>query len=186
MSRRARPRSSGPFIAFLIIIALIVVVGGGAGAYMVYTSLDDPPTIVPERYRALIIDSAALCPQVSAEVLASQIAVESAWNPTAVSAVGAQGIAQFMPEVWAQYGIDADGDGVADVWNPADAIPSAALLNCINWDLVDGVPGDQLANTLAAYNAGFNQVRRYDGIPPFPETQSYVRKVLELSPVIEL
>jgi soluble lytic murein transglycosylase-like protein len=48
------------------------------------------------------------------------------------------------------------------------------------------VPGDRLSNTLAAYNAGFAAVRKYRGIPPFPETQDYVRKVLDLSKEITL
>lgn len=143
------------------------------------------PVVVPGEYRSLIKRAAKLCPQVPAEVFAAQIAAESSWDPLAESRAGAQGIAQFMPEVWAQYGIDANKDGVANVWDPVDAIHSASLLNCVNRELVRDVAGKRLENTLAAYNAGFSAVRKYDGIPPFPETETYVKRILDISKTIE-
>jgi soluble lytic murein transglycosylase-like protein len=118
------------------------------------------------------------------EVLAAQIAAESGWDPRAKSAAGAQGIAQFMPEVWKQYGIDANKDGQADVWDPIDAIHSAAELNCLNRRLVKGASGNRLENVLAAYNAGYGSVLKYDGVPPFPETENYVAKILESAKTI--
>ena len=114
-------------------------------------------------------------------VLAAQIAVESGWQADAQSPAGAQGIAEFMPSTWRQYGLDANGDGVRDVWDPRDAIPSAAELNCLNRRLVSSVSGTPLHNILAAYNAGHGAVRKYDGVPPFPETEQYVEKVIELA-----
>lgn len=136
------------------------------------------PDEVPSQYRAIVREAAKRCPAVPVRVFAAQLAQESGWDPTAVSRAGAQGIAQFMPATWEQYGIDGDGDGDADVWNPADAIPSAAELNCVNRDLVAEVPGQRVTNILAAYNAGFSAVRRYEGVPPFPETQAYVERIL--------
>lgn len=91
-----------------------------------------------------------------------------------------------MPGTWEQYGIDADGDGVADVWNPIDAIHSAAALNCVNRRLVADVPGDELTNILAAYNAGFNNVVRYGGVPPFPETENYIERIIRRAQSIDL
>lgn len=137
------------------------------------------PVQVPSEYRALVMSSAQRCPAISAEIFAAQLAKESRWNPKATSSAGAQGIAQFMPEVWDQVGIDANGDGAANVWDPQDAIPSAADFNCINRKLVKNVSGNRLKNTLAAYNAGHGAVRKYDGVPPFPETQKYVKAILE-------
>ena len=137
------------------------------------------PVQVPSEYRSLVLSAAERCPRVPVEVLAAQLSAESSWDARATSPAGAQGIAQFMPAVWDQYGLDANGDGKANVWDAEDAIASAAQLNCTNRRLVKGVSGNRLANTLAAYNAGYAAVRRYDGVPPFPETQAYVRSILE-------
>lgn len=142
------------------------------------------PVVVPEEYRPVLRKAAKRCDAVPVEVLAAQIAAESGWDPQAKSGAGAQGIAQFMPEVWKQYGIDANKDGEADVWDPVDAIHSAAELNCLNRRLVKGASGNRLENVLAAYNAGYGSVLKYDGIPPFPETQSYVAKILESAKTI--
>jgi len=91
-----------------------------------------------------------------------------------------------MPATWDQYGIDANDDGVADIWDPVDAIHSAAELNCVNRRLVRDAAGNRLHNTLAAYNAGFGSVLKYDGIPPFPETETYVKRILDYSKTIVL
>ncbi len=138
------------------------------------------PTI-PAEYQTVIAEAALRCPAVPSRILAAQIATESSWKPDAVSPAGAEGIAQFMPATWEQFGVDANGDGKRDVWDPVDAIHSAAELNCINRRLVAEVPGIPLHNILAAYNAGHGAVRKYDGIPPFPETENYVQRVLDLA-----
>ena len=136
---------------------------------------------VPAEYRALVRQAATRCPQVPLRVFAAQLAQESSWDPRAESPAGAQGIAQFTPQTWADYGIDGDGDGRKDVWNPADAIPAAARLNCRNRSYVAAVAGDRVSLTLAAYNAGATAVIRHGGIPPFPETRAYVDRILERS-----
>jgi hypothetical protein len=142
--------------------------------------LGGTPTI-PAQYEAVIAQAAKRCPAIPSRILAAQIAVESSWRVDAVSPAGAQGIAQFMPSTWDQFGLDANGDGIADVWDPVDAIHSAAALNCVNRELVADVPGTPLHNILAAYNAGHGAVRKYEGVPPFPETQNYVQRVLDLA-----
>jgi soluble lytic murein transglycosylase-like protein len=176
-------------IAAATTIAMVAATVVG-GAFLAFGGLDrvrDAQVIdVPPEYRAVIVDAAQRCRAVPAEVLAAQVASESAWNPQAISPAGAQGIAQFMPQTWDQYGIDADGDGEATVWNPIDAIHSAAALNCVNLRLVQDVPGDELINTLAAYNAGFNNVLRYQGVPPFPETQDYIERILRRAESVDL
>ena len=136
------------------------------------------PIQVPAEYRAIVQQAAQRCPRIPADVLAAQIAAESGWDPQARSPVGARGIAQFMPKTWRQYGLDANGDGKASVWDPVDAIHAAAALNCTNLRLIKGIPGDPIANVLAAYNAGHMAVRRYRGIPPYPETEAYVSRIL--------
>lgn len=141
--------------------------------------------VVPDEYRSILREAAKRCPQVPLAVFAAQIHAESGFDPTAQSPAGAQGIAQFMPAVWKQYGIDANGDGVASIWDPYDAIHSAAALNCVNRKLVKRASGPRLANTLAAYNAGFSAVLKHDGVPPYAETEAYVAKILANARTIE-
>lgn len=173
-----RPRIVIPVLLTLALLALVAVallpIGRTTGRIGPVTV----PIQVPAEYRSIVKEAAQRCPIVPADVLAAQIAAESGWDPKARSPAGARGIAQFMPKTWRQYGIDANGDGRASVWDPVDAINAAAALNCLNLRLVEAVPGDRIANALAAYNAGHMAVRRYRGIPPFPETQAYVTRVL--------
>jgi soluble lytic murein transglycosylase-like protein len=72
------------------------------------------------------------------------------------------------------------------VWDPEDAITAAADLNCRNRALVKKASGDRLRNTLAAYNAGYAAVLKYDGVPPFPETQAYVDRILTSAATVQM
>ncbi|WP_241519045.1 bifunctional lytic transglycosylase/C40 family peptidase [Streptomyces sp. CB03238] len=136
---------------------------------------------VPAEYRALIEEAGNTCPQVSPNLLAALLTQESGFNPKARSPVGAQGIAQFMPSTWESHGIDGNGDGKRDVWDPEDAIPSSAKYLCTIADDVKDVPGNKQNNMLAAYNAGSGAVRQYGGVPPYKETQNYVRAISALA-----
>ncbi len=137
---------------------------------------------VPDAYRNLITTAAGHCTPISAPLLAAQIDAESHWNPHAVSPQGAQGLAQFTPDTWTRFGQDTDGNGHASPFDPADAIDAQARYLCHLADDLADLPGNPLDNTLAAYNAGPGPVRAYAGIPPFPETQAYVRRVNHLIP----
>ena len=184
---RARRSRFGAIVALVVVVSLAAstLVGGWLAVRGVQDSgLLGGPTVVPAEYRAVVTKAAKRCDQVPVEVLAAQIAAESGWDSTAVSPAGAQGIAQFMPAVWEQYGIDANGDGEASIWDPVDAIHSAAELNCVNRQLVRSASGNRLRNTLAAYNAGYGSVLKYDGVPPYPETEAYVERILETSKTI--
>ena len=99
-------------------------------------------------------------------LLAAVARQESGFDPSAVSPAGAQGLMQLMPGT-------ARGLGVADPFNPTQAVDGAARLLR---DLVTRFGRVDLA--LAAYNAGPGAVLRYDGIPPYPETRNYVRSVM--------
>lgn len=174
-------------------LTLVALVGATvAGGWSLFTGtpqgqrLTGGPIVVPPELRPVLAKAARRCEAVPVEVLAAQIAAESHWDAEAVSPAGARGIAQFMPEVWEQYGIDANRDGVADIWDPVDAIHSAAALNCINRRLVRDVPGNRLHNILAAYNAGHANVIKYEGVPPFPETEAYIARILEYAKTIVL
>jgi soluble lytic murein transglycosylase-like protein len=97
-------------------------------------------------------------------LLAAVAKVESGYNPQAVSAAGAQGLMQLMPDT-------ARGLGV-NPFDPSQAIDGAARMLSGNLREFGSLP---LA--LAAYNAGGTAVHKYGGIPPFAETQAYVPKV---------
>jgi hypothetical protein len=125
------------------------------------------PSFVPEKFRAAILHSAAKW-NVSAGLLAAQLFAESNFNPYAVSAAGAQGIAQFMPGTAAAYGLD-------DPFDAEKAIEAQAHLMS---DLLKQFGSVQLA--LAAYNAGPGAVAACDCVPPYPETQAYVAKIMGL------
>ncbi len=89
-------------------------------------------------------------------------------------------IAQFIPGTWATHGIDGNGDGKRDIWDPADAIPSAASYDCELAKYVKDVPGNVSDNMLAAYNAGAYRVIRAGGVPAISETQGYVKRIRSL------
>ncbi|WP_406090488.1 NlpC/P60 family protein [Kitasatospora purpeofusca] len=139
------------------------------------------PGTVPAAYQGPIEQWGRLCPDLSPPLLAAQLYQESGFDPRARSGVGAEGLAQFMPGTWAAYGTDGNSDGRKDPWEPLDAIASAATFDCALAAFVAKVPGDRQSNMLAAYNAGPGAVTKYQGVPPYRETQGYVRNILATS-----
>ncbi|MFP5345487.1 MAG: lytic murein transglycosylase, partial [Actinomycetes bacterium] len=86
---------------------------------------------VPADYRALYQRAAGRCPGMRWTLLAAVGQVESGHGRNnGPSSAGAVGPMQFLPATFASYGADGDGDGVADPWNPADAVPTAADYLC--------------------------------------------------------
>ncbi|WP_257980940.1 lytic transglycosylase domain-containing protein [Streptomyces sp. CB02959] len=145
--------------------------------------LTRPPALptIPPRYLATIQSATKTCPELSVPMLAAQLDAESHWDPRADSGQ-AQGIAQFHPSTWVEWGKDYTGDGKADVWNPADAIPAQGAYMCHLFKQVKGVPGNPTQLALAAYNAGPGAVLKARGIPQIPETQNYVNRIEALIP----
>jgi len=117
-----------------------------------------------------LIARAAAQYQLRPSLLRALIQAESNYNPRAVSPAGAQGLTQLMPGT-------AAGLGVTDPFDPAQNIFGGARYLRQQLDAFQG--DERLA--LAAYNAGPGAVRRYHGIPPYPETQHYVTRVLALA-----
>ena len=104
---------------------------------------------------------------VDASLVKAVIHAESGYNPSAVSPKGAQGLMQLMPKT-------AQGLKVVDCLNPSDNIRGGVRYLRFLLDTFKG--NESLA--LAAYNSGLSKVAKYGGIPPYPETQDYVAKVL--------
>lgn len=138
---------------------------------------------VPEEYREILMRAGQICHDITPALLAAQIEAESGWSSEATSPVGAAGIAQFMPATWAGHGMDGDGDGKADIRNPIDAIWSQGNYMCQLKTGVEAITstgindGDTVELTLAAYNAGLGNVQTFNGVPPFLETQNYVKNI---------
>jgi soluble lytic murein transglycosylase-like protein len=100
-------------------------------------------------------------------LVAALVQVESGFHRDAVSPMGAIGLMQVMPSTGQMY-------GVADLTDPYGNLYAGTRYFS---ELLDYFSGD-LELTLAAYNAGPGNVKRFGGVPPFPETRQYVRKVL--------
>ncbi|WP_309235393.1 bifunctional lytic transglycosylase/C40 family peptidase [Streptomyces sp. TRM64462] len=169
------------FVALLVVGTYSAAAGliGGAGSG-VRGTVGLAKGAVPAAYQSLVQRWGNLCPAVNPALLAAQLYQESGFNPRAQSPAQAQGIAQFIPGTWASHGVDGDKDGDRDVWDPNDAIPSAASYDCSLANSVKGVPGDPTDNMLAAYNAGPYAVIKYGGVPPYKETQNYVKIIRSL------
>jgi soluble lytic murein transglycosylase-like protein len=114
-----------------------------------------------------LIARAASESSVDPRLVKSVMLIESGFDPAAVSRKGARGLMQLMPETAAAQGVD-------DVHDPAQNIAAGARHLSRLLDLYDG----DIVKSLAAYNAGEAAVEKYDGVPPFAETQLYVRKAL--------
>ena len=99
-------------------------------------------------------------------LLAGLVKQESGFNPNAGSPAGARGLTQLMPGT-------AAGLGVTDPLDPAQSIEGGAKYLA---EQLDRFGGD-VARALAAYNAGPGAVQRFGGVPPYAETQNYVRAV---------
>lgn len=105
------------------------------------------------------------------ELVMAVIQAESAYNPGALSPKNAQGLMQLIPATAKRF-------GVKDPWNPLDNIKGGVAY--LSW-LLRHFAGN-VEWTVAAYNAGENAVERHQGVPPYHETQAYVKKILSHYP----
>jgi len=121
---------------------------------------------VPNTAYASYFRDAAQTHDVDPQLLVAIAGRESAMNPNAVSHAGACGLMQLMPATARILGIDNIFDPQENIFGAARYLRS----------LLDRFNGD-IDLTLAAYNAGPGAVLRYNGVPPYPETQAYVKSV---------
>lgn len=121
----------------------------------------------PARPFAEIIDAVSVRHGVNPALVYALIEVESAYRPAARSPKGAMGLMQLMPATAQQYAVTDPFDPTANI--EAGTRHLRSLLDRYDIDAA-----------LAAYNAGEGPVRKFGGVPPYPETRRYVAKILEL------
>ena len=114
-----------------------------------------------------IIQACARQFNVPADLIHSIIRAESDYDSRAISVKGAAGLMQLMPETATQY-------GVSDRFDPAENIKGGVKYLKDLCKLFNG----NTAKVLAAYNAGQEALKKYNGIPPYAETREYIRRVM--------
>jgi soluble lytic murein transglycosylase-like protein len=125
-----------------------------------------PEAVLKARPFADLISTSAAAHNLDARLVHAVIEQESNYQARARSKKGARGLMQLMPETARQYGVRNSYDPKANI--------EAGVKH-----LKDLMSRLDLPLALAAYNAGEATVRRYGGLPPFPETQTYVRAILQ-------
>ncbi|WP_411733111.1 lytic transglycosylase domain-containing protein [Paeniglutamicibacter sp.] len=187
---RHDPRSSsaGPrrkiaaiFVVVILLLGLVAVIERNARGILQGAPVGELASGEIPNGWASLIEAAAEESGVPAPILAAQIEAESDWQVDALSPAGAQGPTQFMPATWEEYGQGGDPQ------NPVHAIDAQGRFMGDLLALAEssGIEGDPIDLALAGYNAGFGAVQRYDGIPPYPETENYVEKIRRLAPAYE-
>lgn len=132
-----------------------------------YSSQPDPVPATPAKNTNQIVSEASDEHGVDSDFIRSVIRQESAGNERAVSRAGAQGLMQLMPQTAARL-------GVGDSFSPEQNVRGGTRYLR---ELLERYNGDAI-KALAAYNAGPGAVDRYHGVPPYRETQQYVRRVV--------
>jgi hypothetical protein len=118
-----------------------------------------------DKYLPLVLQAAGRY-DLNPQYFANQIFQESRFNPSARSKAGAVGIAQFLPTTAQQLGINP--------LDPTQAIEAAARMMAGHLKTYGG----DYAKTLASYNAGPGAVQKYNGVPPYRETQNYIHNIM--------
>jgi len=140
------------------------------------SKVDKPPTVFGSLTKKTnwskdqildLIDKTSEKYGLDSKLVRALVRQESGFNPNAKSHAGAMGLMQLMPKT-------AEGLGVQDPWNPVENVEGGvkylkSMLKRFNGNVV-------LA--LAAYNAGPNAVSKYNAVPPYKETQNYVKSIL--------
>lgn len=117
--------------------------------------------------------------QVDPRLVVAVILAESHFNPSATSPKGAMGLGQLMPGT-------AAGLGVSNAYNPVENIGGSVKLIRGHLDKLSGnaawteLTWNDLSLALASYNAGPGAVKKYGGVPPYRETQTYIKKVFSI------
>lgn len=145
----------------------------GAGAGVVQVAYRAAPRVdfesTPER-RQIVAWVREMAPeyQLDPDLVLAVLAMESGFSSSAVSPKNAQGLMQLIPET-------ADRFGVQDAFDPVQNLRGGMAY--LRWLLA--FFGGDVPLALAGYNAGEKAVERYGGVPPYPETQAYVSRIVQ-------
>ncbi|MEE9351035.1 MAG: lytic transglycosylase domain-containing protein [Thiotrichaceae bacterium] len=154
-----------PFLLFLGFIALLLLSTTVSASNCI--NADANKILSKAKIYQKQINAAAKKYRIDSHLIRSVIAIESCYKLKAVSTAGAQGLMQLMPDT-------ADRFGVKDSFNASQNIKAGTRYLRFLQLRYKG----NLTKVLAAYNAGEGKVDRYQGIPPYKETQTYVKNVL--------
>ncbi len=147
--------------------SLIVRIEADAAPVEPVPALVESAPLLPGGPYAEIVDAVSVRHGVNPALISALIEVESAYRPAARSPKGAMGLMQLMPATVERY-------DVSDPFDPTANIEGGTRY--LRW-LLDRYDVD---SALAAYNAGEGPVRKFGGVPPYPETRSYVAKIRKL------
>lgn len=181
----------GVFTAGILALLLLLVGIGGANT-AIHTSQPQPAGSIdtgaggalktdgiPAADVAWVKKAASICPKITAPIVAGLIKVESSWQAHASSGV-AFGIAQWTPASWLDWGVDGDGDGHKNLYDPADAIMATGHRLCHDSAQISaaaGLNGDPVDLALAAYHDGMGAVTAAGGMPASSLTRWYVATI---------
>lgn len=155
MLQDSKRQKTFAFLIFLLLIALL---------YLKLEAKAKPQLM--KKYDK-IIETAALKYDIPADLVHSIIQTESNYNSQAISPKGAIGLMQLMPETAKEYGVENLYDPKENIEGGVKYLRDLIKLYNKKTNLV-----------LAAYNAGQEAVKKYKGIPPYPETKNYIEKVM--------
>jgi len=162
----AIPRSLRRIFGAASLVAAAAVAGCSGGGFLPF---GDGPHSMPQGELSQIVALQSRDYHVPAPLIRAVIHQESGADPSAISTAGAMGLMQLMPGTARAYGVD----------NPFDPAQNVAGGAAYLSDLLRRYHGD-VKLALAAYNAGSGAVAKYGGVPPYAETQNYVRSILSI------
>lgn len=153
---RLRPRTIlGVFILSSLLLALFALLAEAKPANELKQKYDPIVRIYGRKYN------------VPSDLIHSIIAAESNYDSRAVSPKGAAGLMQLMPETAGQYGVQNRFDPEENIMGGVQYLKDLCRLYMNNTELV-----------IAAYNAGQEALKKFNGIPPYPETREYILRVM--------
>lgn len=145
---------------------------GGSGTPRSNTEPQQPKA-VPSAHLKLVVEAGSTCAEVPPAAVAGQVMALSGFDQNMLGDKGQRGIAQFLPEVWEEYG-PAEGS----VWDPKVAVPAVGSVMCALRKELEGIEGDPYLLALAAYRNGPTAVRQTGGELD-GATQVFLRTVRE-------